>query len=286
MNPSLQFGLFAFIGCITTIIAQDDPTLTARQPTSIISAAYIPEALEVPAFTPPAPPVEKQVPSMRVDSTITLPAQNSRTLTLIRGEASELPDIPAPVEAQARERRALAPEELARIADRRRRTLQFGATVFDHRLSVVHWQHPDTGEAYEAVCGFDIGMLAGIARFVSNGETYNVMLMHSHYDTTRFRNLAARMVPDLPQVPADGIAFIKGNPRDPAGTAPINLLKELLSNEESRLLTYQAARLQQQQAAAAWQKAHPPVPRDETIWLRPHRGSRYLANPQPEAAAR
>lgn len=78
----------------------------------------------------------------------------------------------------------------------------------------------------------------------------------------------------------------KGNPEDPAGTTTINLLKDLITNEKSRLITYQADRLRYGQAAAEWEKSHPPVPRDETLWLRPHRGSRYLTNPTPEAAAK
>ncbi len=108
------------------------------------------------------------------------------------------------------------------------------------------------------------------------------MLMHSHYDTTRFRNLAARMFPKLPEVPADAIAFVRGNPKDPIGTAPITLLQDLIAREKSRLTLYQKQRADHQQASAAWQKANPPVPRDETIWLRPHRGSRYLTSPNPE----
>jgi hypothetical protein len=46
--------------------------------------------------------------------------------------------------------------------------------------------------------------------------------------------------------------------------------------------TYVPDSLQAPVEAAAWAKAHPPVPRDETFIFRPHRGSRYLADPQPE----
>ena len=265
--------------------APDEGTAVAKSESIALSArTFIPDSLEVPAFTPPAPPVEKKVPSMRVDSSITVPAGNSRTLTLIRGEASTLPDIPIPPEPILQEKRPLTPEQLARLADQRRHRLRLGATILDHRLSVVHWQHPDTNESYEAVCGFDIGLLAGIGQFVRDGETYSVDLMHSNYDTSRFRNIVARMFPNLPDVPAGSIAFLKGNPKDPVGTAPITLLQDLVTREKSRLTTYQESRTRYQQAAAEWQKAHPPVPRDETFWFKPHRGSRYLADPKPEAA--
>jgi hypothetical protein len=178
--------------------------------------------------------------------------------------------------------RPLTPDDIARIAHQRRHTLQIGATVFDHRLSVVTWQHPDTGESYGAVCGFDIGLLAGIGQFVRDGETYSIMLIHSEYDSAQFRNFAAKMYPDLPEVPANAISFIKGNPKDLIGTAPITLLKDLITSEKPRLTAYQEDRISYQQADAAWEKAHPPVPRDETYWLRPHRGSRYLTNPSPK----
>jgi hypothetical protein len=85
-------------------------------------------------------------------------------------------------------------------------------------------------------------------------------------------------------VSANSILILKGDRNDPMGTAPITLLKDLIANEKDRLVTYQAERLRYQQAAAAWEKAHPVPPRDETFWFRPHRGSRYLANSKPEAA--
>jgi hypothetical protein len=109
------------------------------------------------------------------------------------------------------------------------------------------------------------------------------MLMHSEYDTGNFRAAVAKMFPDLPEVPTDAITFTKGNPKDPVGTAPITLIKELITSEKSRLITYQEKLRIFQQDAAAWEQAHPVLPRDETVWLRPHRGSRYLADPQPEA---
>lgn len=268
--------------------AQNEVAKELKTQASGISSSdtHIAAPLEVPVFTPPAPPMEKMLPAMRIDSAVTVRAENSRTLTLIRGEASPLPDIPVPPQVVPEEKRPLTPEEIAREANRRRHLLQIGATVFDRRVSVVHWQHPDTGESYQAVCGFDIGLLAGIGQFVRDGETYSVMLIHTEYDTSRFKNLAARMFPDLPEVLADAITFTQGDPKDSIGTAPIIVLRDLITQEKSRLTAYQEERLTYQKAASAWEKANPPVPRDETVWLRPHRGSRYLANPKPEAAVK
>jgi hypothetical protein len=271
MGTALAISLFHLSG----IHAEEQTPTTAR--------TYIQENLEVPTFIPPAPAVEKEVPAMRIDSTVTVPTASSCMLTVIRGEASTLPDIPVPLVPVLRETLPLTPEDMARHTDQRRHTLQLGATVFDHRLSVIRWQHPDTGESYEAVCGFDVSLLSGIGQFVRDGEIYSLMLMHSEYDTGHFRNAILRMFPDLPEVPPDAITFTKGNPKDPIGTTPVTLIKDLIASEKSHLTTYQEKRRIYQQDAASWKKSHPVLPRDETIWLRPHRGSRYLADPKPEA---
>ena len=43
-----------------------------------------------------------------------------------------------------------------------------------------------------------------------------------------------------------------------------------------KLLELKAAREQYQKDSDAWKAAHPPRPQNHTIWLKPHRGSRYL----------
>jgi hypothetical protein len=269
-NHQTLISLLIVLGCSFSGFAQE--------------RIFIPHSLEVSVFTPPPPPVEKEIPDMRADAAITVPSKASRSVTLVRGEASTLPDLPVPVAAAPTEAKALTQEDLDRMADQRRHMLQIGATIYDHRVSVAHWQHPDTGEAYEAVCGFDLGLLEGIGQFIRDGETYSIMLPHTFLNTTGDR--ASKEAPDFSRISEGSITILKGNPKDPVGTATITLLQELIASEKPRLVAYQADRLKFQQAAAEWQKAHPPVPRDETFWLKPHRGSRYLANPKPEASAK
>lgn len=72
---------------------------------------FIPSPLEAPVFNPPAPPVGKKFAPMRVDSSIIVPAGNFRTITLIRGEASTLPDIPVPPKPIPQEPQKLTPEQ-------------------------------------------------------------------------------------------------------------------------------------------------------------------------------
>ena len=283
MNARSSIIVICGIGCLNMAVGEDAPVL---QGSTVAARTCIPYSLEVPDFIPPAPPAVEKVPEMRVDSSITVPAGSSRTLTLLRGEASTLPDLPPPPVVQAREPRPLSPEEIARNIYHRRHSFNFGATVYDHRTSYVQWHHPDTGEFYEAVCGFDIGLLAGIGRFVRDGESYDFMLISSNIDTAAIRRIVRSYVPRFPDIPANSILILKGDRNDPVGIAPITLLKDLIACEKDRLVTYQEDRLRYQKAAAAWEKAHPVPPRDETFWFRPHRGSRYLADPKPEAAIR
>ncbi len=282
MNTYSSFIVICGIGCFSFAQGQEDAERLPTTPTR----TSIPYSLDVPDFTPPAPSIPKSLPAIRVDAELSVPATNSRTITMIRGEASTLPDIPPPAIAEIRERHPLTPEQIARNIHHRRHNFRFGATVYDHRISQVQWNHPDTGELYQAVCGFDIGLLAGIGRFISDGESYEFMLMSSNIDTTLIRRVVRQYAPKVPDVQVDAIMIINGDRNDPVGISPIALIKDLISSEKDRLVNYQADRLRFHQAAAAWEKAHPVPPRDETFLFRPHRGSRYLANPKPEAAVK
>ncbi len=263
-------------------LAQDSGAKTAASD----SRTYIPHTLEVPDFVPPAPPVEKKVPAMRVDSSVTVPTKSSRTLTIIRGEASTLPDLPLPVVSKPQAARELTPEQIERARIWRRHQLNLGATIYDHKFSQVRWQHSDTGESYEVLCGFDVGLLAGTGGFIHQGESYTLMLMHSDCDTSQSRQFTKKWLPDFSGVAVDSILVMKGNPDDPIGMASITVVRDIITREKSRLIPYQEARRKYMLASAEWDKAHPVVPRDETYWLKPHRGSRYLANPRPEANVR
>lgn len=223
---------------------------------------------------------------MRVDAVVTAPSETNHTLTILRGEASTLPDLPVPQDSKTQPRLQLAPEKAAKIETEENHTLQLGAIIYDHRVSRVHWQRADTGEAYEALCGFDISLLQGIGQFTQDGETYYLILFPSCVETAERSSDAERLNPDLAEVPRGSITYLKGNPNNPGGTATITLIRDLIANENSRLTVYQADRLRYQQAAGTWKKDHPPVPRDETIWLRPHRGSHYLPDTAPKVDAK
>ena len=214
---------------------------------------------------------------MRVDSSITIPTNNSRTLTLLRGEASTLPDLPPPPPPPPYvEPHEPTPEEIAQRIWQNRHNLNLGATIFDHQISVVNWTDQESLIHYEAVCGFDIGLLAGVGNFVHKDEEYSLYLMHSDCDTTLARYLASEWNLKIPDVAPGQILITRGDVKDAAAIAPMQIIQQIIEVEKSRLVPYQAARLRYQEASAAWHAAHPPIPRDETFWFKPHRGSRYL----------
>ncbi len=276
--------IFVLTGCSLFSFAQDNAPKDSTIPAIEVPPArtYIPHSLEVPSFVPPAPPVEKSVPVMRIDSAVTVPAAKSRTVTILRGEASDLPDIPEPVVVAPRPPRQLTPEDLARQAEERRRRLNFNAEVYENGVSIIRWQHPDNGEPYQATCGFDVNLLAGLGQFTSDGKIYQLSFIPPGVRPITRSRFSKLPVPKPPEAAPDTITLTRGNPNDPAGTATAILLRDLIATEKPRLTAYQEQRAIYQQAAAAWEKAHPVPPRDETIWFRPHRGSRYLANPTPE----
>jgi hypothetical protein len=281
---STSLTVVVLAGCSLIAQAQGESAQDSKLSASGISQIrpHIASALEVPAFVPPAPPVEKKVPAMRVDAAVTVPAGNSHTLTILRGEASDLPDIPEPVVVEPRPPRKLTAEELARVAEERRRHLNFNAEVYDNGVSIIRWQHPDIAEPYEAICGFDVNLLAGLGQFTSGENAYQLNFLPPGVIHTTRRQFSKIPLPKPPEAAPDTITITRGNAKDSIGTATATLLRDLIANEKPRLIAYQEQRIAYQQAAAEWQKAHPVLPRDESVWLRPHRGSRYLTNPTPE----
>jgi hypothetical protein len=268
----------------TAVVGTPEPEDIAEA--SLGTRTFIPHTLEVPPFTPPPPPVVKRLPYVRVDASITSLSKNGRTLTLQRGEPSTEPDLPPPPPPPPYvEPRVPTPEEIARRIWHLRHNFNFGATVFDHKISVVNWTDPISLVRYEAVCGFDIGLLAGVGDFVHKGGKYNLFLLHSHFDTTRMRRVASQWNLKIPDVAPGEILITRGDVNDSAAIAPMTVIKEIIEAETPRLLAYQAARQTHAAAAAAWHAANPPIPRDETFILRPHRGSRYLPANKPTQPA-
>lgn len=217
-----------------------------------------------------------------------LPTQR---ITILRGEASHLPDIPREEVKKSPTREELDARNDFLARHRPPVFLQLGATIYDHRISVVTWRHPEDPKlGYEAVVGLDFGIFANAGDFIHEGVAHSLILMHSNVPTDGLRRLGGGWWrgPELPEVEEGRFVVTAGDSKDAAGMSPLVKLLELYAVEKERLLEAHGRRLRYLRDAAEWRRLNPdpPEPAEVTYWLRPHRGSRYLAEPKAEGGAR
>ena len=155
-----------------------------------------------------------------------------------------------------------------------------GGIIYDHRVSVVHWQHPVSHQPYQAVLGFDMGLLTPIGQFIRNGITHQSHLMFSSQDTRGplARRAATHRLPPIqvPEIAADAYRIIEGDPTDLIGIQPLIALRDLYLAEKPRLQKLNTDLVEYQQDAQAWAAAHPAPVEAPVFWFKPHRNSRYL----------
>jgi hypothetical protein len=153
-------------------------------------------------FTPPPPP--KEVPPMVIRASTVTPSQD-RNITLIRGEASTLPDIPPPpISKPSVPGRESEPHYIVSI----------GASVYDHSLSHVKWTNPETKESFEAWCGWDFTLLSPISQIEISEKFSLFHLSSSNVDTDAVRRAGRKTeIPMHPEVIADGFAELQQRQR-------------------------------------------------------------------------
>ena len=234
---------------------------------------YIPDSLEVPTFTPPPPGIPK-VPLTDAEATIVLRDDSGLTTTLQRGQASMAPDLPAPEPVSESPSPPLE-HSITQIV-----SINMGGTIYDHRVSVVHWQHPVSLQPYQAIIGFDMGLLTPIGQFIRNGVTHQSHLLFSNQDTHGpvARRAAAHGRPPIqvPEIALDSYRIIEGDPADQIGIQPLIALRDLYLAEKPRLQKLNADLAEYRQDAQAWTDAHPAPVEAPVFWFKPHRNSRYL----------
>ncbi len=227
-----------------------------RNPVRLEVTPGIPDPAEI-LFTPPPPP--QPVPAMRVDSAVVRQVAGHR-ITVVRGEPSALPDIPVPPVAA----RSAEPVDFSGPAVKSF-FIGMSVTVYDHRISQVKWSDPETGERHEAWCGWDWELLSPIQQVEGEGVSYGLFFSPLHEQ----RSAAF----DLPE---GEFRLTQGNPESPCGEALIAAMQSFHAEHRTRLHEVLAARQRCREEAVAWKKANPPTAQNHTVWLRPHRGSRYL----------
>ena len=101
----------------------------------------------------------------------------------------------------------------------------------------------------------------------------------------RLRGTARKNPPACRGLAEGTYVIVKGDPRDAAGTYPLEALMALFANEKATLLEARHKRLEHERESRRWRELHPPAKTAEaaSYWLRPHRGSRYLTETHGEA---
>jgi len=230
---------------------------------------FLDEELPIPSakFIPPPPP--KEIPPMLVEATTVLKLPTHR-ITVLRGDASKLPDIPIP---------PLPKPTVPGPAGEPRYLISFGATVYDSRISHVKWWNPKTKIWFEAWCAWDWTLLAPIPdlEVVDGFSTFH--LFAYNIDTTKEVRFGKYFkMPEHPELEAGTFVITMGNSEDPTAETLLTTLRDYHFKHKERLILIQNAREEYQAEAAAWYAANPPKPEYHTFWLKPHRGSRYLKN--------
>lgn len=220
-------------------------------------------------FMPPPPP--KPVPAIQVEAATTRSLGTHR-ITVLRGKASTLPDIPPPPDPKPPVRGTLGEPRFL---------LSFGATVYDHRVSQVKWLDPRTGKQFEAWCGWDWTLLSPMPRIDLGERVATTFLIASNIDTAAARRAAARAgrefkLPPHPDLLEGAFSITRGDPSDPEALKALSAIRDFYLKHQERLRQIRQAGEEYQAAAAAWHAAHPRKPESHTYWLKPHRGSRYL----------
>ena len=190
-------------------------------------------------------------------------------ITVLRGVFSTLPDIPPPPIPK--------PSRLEPVGEPRY-VVSIGATVYNHRISHVRWWNPKTRETFEAWCGWDWTLLSPLPQIQIGNQLSHFHLSSFNIDTAAKVRFGRKLeTPAHPEVAPDGFVITKGNSADPSALALLSTLRDYYLKHKPRLILIQKAQQQYQAEAAAWHAAHPPKPESHTFWLKPHRGSRYLA---------
>jgi len=261
--------------------------MVAAQETAVLSpvsegtqVSRIAESLDVPEFVPPDRSNPKRMPALVVEAQVHGQMANGRNLQIIRAEPSTLPDLGSiKSEIAAREaeqkaeaaRQAVQPKEYPLDAEH---IITMGVTVFANGVSHVTFSD-GAGNTIAAVCGFDVSLLSGISGFQMGGTDVSLNFTPGFHIAARDGSPAASGFPSLDVAP--GAIVFPGGKADAKILSDLEILRDLIGNEKPRLIAFQQKLRIREAKQQTWYAKNLVPPKDETIWLRPHGGSRYLA---------
>ena len=181
-------------------------------------------------------------------------------ITIQRGEASALPDIPEPAPQIEKNREAnIQPSEPARL-------LMISGRTFGDSISRIDIWNPSTQTRHSAWCGWDVSLLAPYREIIHDGKVHAIIMGVGPGPIARIEDPAVAVEPGAILVP-DGDEFT---------ASVLGSLRDACFRNMPKLLELKAAHEEYRRDAAAWKAANPPRPQNHTIWMKPHRGSRYL----------
>jgi hypothetical protein len=270
-----------FAPCLLLLVAPIGRSqVTPEKESAIQSELRIAEPLEVSIFIPPETKVPEEMPPVLVEAAVWNRMKNGKVLHLARAVPSQLPDLAIVREELARNS-SVASGELGLsgvigTTETRQRFLLLGATVIDSSESHITWIDAD-GKSREALCGFDVSLLAGITNFRAGITDYSLLLMHGNHDSRRDGKFIPDAFADRRVKPGEIILGPGVDAESDGLPLDLALIRDLIAREKPRLELYQKARAERLDAELRWLDTNPVLPRDETIQLRPHSGSRYLS---------
>ena len=186
------------------------------------------------------------------------------TVTYNRITPPQMSKVPAPVALP------LTPEEQA-LADSRRGkahgTLSIGCTVFDHEVTELHWT--SGGKRHIAYSNIDFNLVAGLGTFDSADTVYSSFLAVGN--STRATQSAAA-IPALSEFPTDLSIYLVPaedtfTEADNETLAALDALHAYYDANRAKLQQAYVEREQKRIAAQQWAKDHPPVPKDEVMFI-------------------
>lgn len=185
-------------------------------------------------------------------------------ITILRGEASTLPDIPKPPPPVEQSREvALEPSEPHYVF------FISGSTDGDSLSHITVW-NPIAGTQHEAWCGWDVSLIAPFQEITHEGKSHGFFMGVVRVDSLENPEAATSKRPDV----KPGSILVPDG--DEFTASLLTSLRKACYDDMPRLVELKAAREQYQKDSDAWKAANPPRPQNHTIWIKPHRGSRYL----------
>jgi hypothetical protein len=229
-----------------------------------------------------APPaVPEEVLKARIHAQTVLPGASGIAGGNLILQRIEPPSFKAParVKEPVKPARSFTAEELASRRAAEPTDLQlFSPTVvvYPNGISMVRWGAVDKLTGYRQFAAWvrlDLSTIYAAGDVTVGRRRYCMMPMMFHATDRMVRDWKAPAPPDF-KLPTD-IILAEGDPENKTALEPLHALLERYDSAGDQIAEAAAAMKEEQEARAAWEKAHPQKPEDAVIKFWPIRSSQY-----------